>query len=102
MTKVCEYPEVALALLEEFSSLETQQALADQTASMPIIGGVSLPEKLTCVGELMEESTDAFVWGGSAEEDGDIRAIINAAFTDLLVGNSTPEQFVETIQSQMK
>ncbi len=102
VTKVCEYPEAALALLEEFSSLETQQALADQTASMPIIGGVSLPEKLTCVGELMEESTDAFVWGGSAEEDGDIRAIINAAFTDLLVGNNTPEQFVETIQSQMK
>ena len=101
VTKASQYPEAAFKLLEEFSSVETQTGLVDKVAAMPIINGVPLPEKLQCVGELMEASTDAFVWGGSSEEDGDIRAIINAAFTDLVAGNTTPEQFVKAIQSQM-
>lgn len=101
VTKNCADPEAAFRLLEEFSSVETQTELMEKAAAMPIINGVTLPENLTCVGELMEASTDAFTWGGSSEEDGDIRAIINAAFTDLVSGNTTPEEFVSAIQSQM-
>ena len=34
-------------------------------------------------------------------EDGEIRAIINAAFTELLAGNIDGETFVSQIQSQL-
>ena len=62
---------------------------------------MELPKNLVCVGELMDASTDAFVWGGSSVEDGEIRAIINAAFTELLAGNIDGETFVSQIQSQL-
>lgn len=101
VTKTCEHPEAAVALLAEFNSVETQQALADEAQCIPVISGIELPANLVCVGELMEASTDAFVWGGSAVEDADIRAIVNGAFTELLAGNITPAEFVENIQSQL-
>lgn len=50
----------------------------------------------------MEESTDAFVWGGSNLEDADVRAIINASFTKLLAGDIDAPKFVEEIKSQLK
>lgn len=102
VTKNCEYPEAAVALLAEFSSVETQQALVDQAQCIPVVDGVTLPDNLICVGELMEASTDAFIWGGSAVEDSEIRAIVNAAFTELVAGVINAEQFVENIQSQLK
>lgn len=101
VTKTCAYPEAAVALLAEFTSVATQQALADQAQCIPVIGGVELPANLVCVGELMDASTDAFVWGGCTVEDGDIRAIVNAAFTELISGSITPTDFVAQIQSQL-
>ena len=101
VTKSCQYPEAAVALLAEFTSVQTQQDLADQAQCIPVVGGVELPKNLVCVGELMDASTDAFVWGGSSVEDGEIRAIINAAFTELLAGNIDGETFVSQIQSQL-
>lgn len=102
ITKNCEHPEAAAALLAEFSSQETQQALADKAQCIPVITDVVLPDNLTCVGELMEASTDAFVWGGSSVEDGEIRAVINASFSKLLSGSLNGEGFVEEISSQIK
>lgn len=102
VTKQCEYPEEALALLEEFSSVETQKALLETADAMPVIDGIEITGNLKCVIDLMEASTDAFVWGGNEEEDSDIRAIVNAAFTELVAGNTTPEQFVKSVQDQLK
>ncbi len=99
VTKTCEHPEAAVALLAEFSSVETQQALADQAQCMPVVGGVELPANLVCVGELMDSATDAFLWGGNAAEDVEIRTVVNAAFTELVAGLATPEEFVATIQA---
>lgn len=101
VTQNCEHPEEAVALIAEFTSLETQQALVDKAQCIPVIDGVTLPANLVCVGDLMAESTDAFVWGGSATEDSEIRAIVNAAYTKLLAGDIDAAQFVEEIQSQM-
>lgn len=102
VNKDCEHPEEAVALLAEFTSVKTQQALADEAQCIPVINGITLPDNLVCVGELMEESTDAFVWGGSNLEDADVRAIINASFTKLLAGDIDAPKFVEEIKSQLK
>ena len=98
VNKDCEHPEEAVALL----AVKTQQALADEAQCIPVINGITLPDNLVCVGELMEESTDAFVWGGSNLEDADVRAIINASFTKLLAGDIDAPKFVEEIKSQLK
>ena len=102
VNKDCEHPEEAVALLAEFTSVKTQQALVDEAQCIPVINGITLPDNLVCVGELMEESTDAFVWGGSNLEDADVRAIINASFTKLLAGDIDAPKFVEEIKSQLK
>lgn len=101
VTQSCAYPEAAVALIAEFTSTETQQALTDQAQCIPVINGIELPKNLVCVGELMEASTDAFVWGGNTVEDGEIRAIVNASFSKLLSGSETPEEFITEVQSQL-
>lgn len=101
VTKTCAHPEAAAALLREFLSVQTQQDLVDQAQCIPVVSGVTLPANLADVGKLMDESTDAFVWGGSSIEDGEIRAIINAAFSELVGGTISPEEFVSQIQSQL-
>ena len=101
VTKGCENPEAAVALLAEFTSQETQQALTDECQCIPVIDGIELPENLKCVGELMNESTDAFVWTGANSSDPEIQAIINTAFSELIAGDLSPEEFVENVKSQM-
>lgn len=46
ITKGCEHPEEALALLEEFTSVQTQQDMVDKAQSMPVVDGLELPENL--------------------------------------------------------
>lgn len=58
ITKGCEHPEEALALLEEFTSVQTQQDMVDKAQSMPVVDGLELPENLKSAGELQAQSTD--------------------------------------------
>ncbi len=102
VTKDCAYPEEAVALLAEFTSATTQQALTDQAQCIPVINDVVLPQNLVCVGELMEAGTDSFVWCGCSQEDPEIRAIFNDAFNELAAGLIDPNGFVEKVQSGVK
>lgn len=100
--KTSAHPQEALALLEEFTSVETQQALADKAQCIPVIDGISLPENLACVGNLLSESTDAFVWCGVNAQDAEIQAAAKGSFTKLIAGDINGEEFVEEVQSQIK
>lgn len=101
VTKGCEHPELAVALLEEFTSVETQQALADEAQCVPVIDGIELPANLACVGELTAASTDAFVWQGATATDTEIQAIVNAEFTKLIAGDIGAEEFVQNVKDQI-
>lgn len=96
------HPEEALALLEEFTSVETQQALTDRAQCIPVIDGISLPDNLACVGDLLSESTDAFVWCGVNTQDAEIQAAVKGAFAKLIAGDISGAEFVEEVQSQLK
>lgn len=102
VTKGCEHPELAVALLAEFTSVETEQALVDQAQCIPVIDGIELPSNLACVGELLEESTDAYVWSGANATDAEISAVVNTAFAELIAGECTAEEFVQSVKSQLQ
>lgn len=101
ITKGCEHPELALALLEEFSTVETQQELADQAQAMPIIDGIELPDALACLDTVMAEGTNVIPWQGNNGTNADVSAVVNSAFAELLSGSIGAEEFVSTIQSQL-
>ena len=101
ITKGCEHPEEALALLQEFSSVQTQQDLADQAQALPIINGIELPSTLSCVSDLMEEGTNVIPWQGNNGTNADVNAVVNGAFAELIGGLVTAEEFVSNIQSQL-
>ena len=101
ITKGCEHPELAVALLEEFTSVETQQALADRAQCVPVIDGIELPANLKCVGELTAASTDAFVWQGFTAADTEVQAIVNAEFTKLIAGDISAADFVQNMKDQI-
>ena len=101
VTKGCEHPELAVALLEEFTSVETQQDLADKAQCVPVIDGIELPANLKCVGELTTASTDAFVWQGFNSSDTEVLAIVNAEFTKLIAGDISAADFVQNVKDQI-
>lgn len=101
ITKDCENPELAVALLEEFTSVETQQALTDEAQCIPVIDGIELPANLACVGEILAESTDAFVWQGATTIDTEIQAIVNAEFSKLIAGDISAADFVQNVKDQL-
>lgn len=102
VTKGCEHPELAVALLAEFTSVETQQALTDEAQCIPVIDGIELPANLASVGELLTEGTDAIVWCGSSSSDSEILAVVNGEFTNLIAGNISAEEFVQNVKDQIQ
>lgn len=100
--KSSKHPEEALALLEEFTSLETQQALTDKAQCIPVIDGINLPDNLACMGELLSEGTDAFVWCGVTTQDAEVQAAVKESFAKLIAGDISGAEFVEEVQSQIR
>ncbi len=100
--KSSQHPQEALALLEEFSSLQTQQELIDKAQAMPVVDGLELPEKLKSAGELQAQSTDVIPWQGMYGSNSDVNAVVNGAFAELLAGTLDSEGFTASVQSQLK
>lgn len=102
VTKGCEHPELAVALLAEFSSEQTERDLVEKAECISVIDGIDLPDNLACAGEIMSEGTDAIVWGGATSADSEVKAIMNAAFAELIGGEINAEEFVQSIKSQLQ
>ena len=102
ITKGCEHPEEALALLEEFSSVQTQQDLVDKAQAMPVVDGLELPENLKSAGELQAQSTDVIPWCGMYSSNSDVNAVVNGMFAELLAGSVDGAGFVSGVQSQLQ
>jgi len=102
ITKGCEHPEEALALLEEFTSVQTQQDMVDKAQSMPVVDGLELPENLKSAGELQAQSTDVIPWCGMYSSNSDVNAVVNGMFAELLAGSVDGAGFVSGVQSQLQ
>lgn len=98
----CEHPEEALALLEEFTSVQTQQDMVDKAQSMPVVDGLELPENLKSAGELQAQSTDVIPWCGMYSSNSDVNAVVNGMFAELLAGSVDGAGFVSGVQSQLQ
>ena len=79
ITKGCEHPEEALALLEEFTSVQTQQDMVDKA-----------------------QSIDVIPWCGMYSSNSDVNAVVNGMFAELLAGSVDGAGFVSGVQSQLQ
>lgn len=100
--KNSKYPEEAFQLCMSFLSVETQQAFADEAQCIPVVNGCTWPTNLSDVKTIMESAKDTIVWGAAPQTDADIVPIVNDAFSQLISCKITPDEFVSTLQSQIK
>lgn len=100
--KDCKNPEEAVALLEEFTSVQTQQDLVDKAQCMPVIDGIELPENLQCVQHLLDTSTDVIPWNGCNTYDSDVQTYLNSAFLELCSGIVDADGFIAELKSELK
>lgn len=102
VTKSCQDPEGAFKLLEEILSVKTQQEFSDIAQCLPVVSGCTWPENLADVEKVMKESTGASVWEGMTKQDADIKPLVNDAFSQLIGGKISAEDFVSTLQGKIK
>lgn len=101
VTKTCEHPDAAVKLLSYMMSKEAQQELVDISSAIPAVTGVTLPDKLTDLEHILNDSTYTFIWEAMPRQDSDIKPLVNDAFHQLIGGKITAEDFVSTLQSQI-
>lgn len=99
--KTAQNVEGAVKLLAEFTSVETQTDLLNKCQCIPVIDGLELPASLADCGTLMSTATNAVPWCYSASISAEVKAVITPAFSKLVAGEITGEQFVSEIVSQM-
>ncbi len=99
--KTAQNVEGAVKLLAEFTSVETQTDLLNKCQCIPVIDGLELPASLADCGTLMSTATNAVPWCYSSSISAEVKAVITPAFSQLVAGEITAEQFVENVVSQM-
>lgn len=93
--------EGAVKLLAEFTSVETQKDLLETCQCIPVIDGLELPAALADCGTLMSTATNAVPWCYSSSISAEVKAIVTPAFSKLLAGEITADEFVNDVVGAM-
>lgn len=98
LTPTCESPKAAFAFAAFITTGEWDQAMSSRTQSIPMAKDAEWPTALLDVQKVLNATTQRYNAHLEVRVNTDLQPIIASAFTELIGGVITPEQFIETVQ----
>lgn len=91
-------PDAAFALLVHLTTGEWDKQLAEKTYGVPVGGTTEWPVQLADAKDIFENLNGRYPWGAGIQANPDKVPVIVEAFTKLISGNFTAEEFVEAVK----
>ncbi|TXJ41578.1 ABC transporter substrate-binding protein [Brachyspira pilosicoli] len=98
VNKNTKYPEEVFQLIVHLTTGEWDKQLAEKTYGVPMANTTDWPKQLTDAKEVFSKLGSCYPWAGGIEFNPDKTPVITAAFTGVLTGKSTAEQFVAEVK----
>lgn len=98
VNKNTKYPEEVFQLIVHLTTGEWDKQLAEKTYGVPMANTTDWPKQLTDAKEVFSKLGSYYPWAGGIEFNPDKTPVITAAFTGVLTGKSTAEQFVAEVK----
>lgn len=96
-----ENPDMAFEFMKYMVSHDAQTAMAQEAGTAPVLVGVDWPESIADAGEIVQNAESGIGWGCDIWGGGEVVAnVVLPAFTDLFVGNLTPEEYIDRMVSE--
>ena len=98
VNKNTQYPEEVFQLIVHLTTGEWDKQLAEKTYGVPMANTTDWPKQLADAKEVFSKLGSCYPWAGGIEFNPDKTPIITAAFTGVLTGKNTAEQFVAEVK----
>lgn len=98
INKNCESKDAAFALIAYLTTSEWDTELAKKSFGVPVSGTAQWPSQLSEAKEVFNSLDTVYPWAAGIQSDTDKLPIIAEAFTKLISGSLTAEQFVEAMK----
>ncbi|EKV56059.1 ABC transporter substrate-binding protein [Brachyspira hampsonii] len=98
VNKNTQYPEEVFQLIVHLTTGEWDKQLAEKTYGVPMANTTDWPKQLTDAKEVFAKLGSCYPWAGGIEFNPDKTPVITAAFTGVLTGKNTAEQFIEEVK----
>ncbi|ASJ20334.1 ABC transporter substrate-binding protein [Brachyspira hampsonii] len=98
VNKNTQYPEEVFQLIVHLTTGEWDKQLAEKTYGVPMANTTDWPKQLTDAKEVFSKLGSCYPWAGGIEFNPDKTPIITAAFTGVLTGKNTAEQFIAEVK----
>lgn len=98
VNKNTKYPEEVFQLIVHLTTGEWDKQLAEKTYGVPMANTTDWPKQLSDAKEVFSKLGACYPWAGGIEFNPDKTPVITAAFTGVLTGKNTAEQFVAEVK----
>lgn len=98
VNKNTKYPEEVFQLIVHLTTVEWDKQLAEKTYGVPMANTTDWPKQLSDAKEVFSKLGACYPWAGGIEFNPDKTPVITAAFTGVLTGKNTAEQFVAEVK----
>ncbi|AEV29321.1 ABC-type sugar transport system, periplasmic component [Sphaerochaeta pleomorpha str. Grapes] len=98
ISKNSKYPDVVFALITHLTTGEWDKQLAQQSYGVPVGGTTDWPVQLSEAKDLFTNLTTCYPWAAGIETETNKTPLIIEAFTKLISGQYTAEQFVTAVK----
>lgn len=98
INKDCENPDMAFELLVHLTTGEVDNSIAKASFGVPVSGDANWPTQLLEAKAVFENLDTFYPWAAGIQADTDKLPVIAEAFTKLLGGTITAEEFVEQMK----
>ena len=98
VNKNTQYPEEVFQLIVHLTTGEWDKQLAEKTYGVPMANTTDWPKQLADAKEVFSKLGSCYPWAGGIEFNPDKTPVITAAFTGVLTGKNTAEQFVAEVK----
>lgn len=102
ITKDCENPELAFALIAHITSAKWDAEMATRANSIPTLAGTEWPATLAAAKPVLESLTDNIPWAAKMNVNADFTPTFKELLAQLSGGELTAEQFVAECQKAVK
>ncbi len=98
INKDCKNPEEAFKFIVSMTTGKWDKELAQKSYGVPVGGTTDWPVQLEEAKELFSSLTTCYPWAGAIQTNTDKQPIIAKAFTNLISGKITAEEFVSAMK----
>ena len=98
INKNTKYPQEAFNLIVHLTTGEWDRQLAEKTYGVPMANTTDWPKQLADAKEIFSKLGEFYPWAAGIEYNTDKTPVIMSAFTKVISGQYTAEQFIEEVK----